>query len=123
MSDPHAQYVWVALGALLASSTTLVCCVLPAVLVSVGAGAAVVGLVTAVPQLVWMSEHNEAVIGIAAALIAISGVALWRARALPCPADARLARSCERLQRVSRTLYAISVVLLATGAAFAFAFA
>ena len=37
--------------ALLTSSATLVCCVLPAVLVALGAGAALAGLVTAVPQL------------------------------------------------------------------------
>ena len=48
MSDPHARNVGLAFGALLASSTTLVCCVLPAVLVSIGAGAAVVGLVSSI---------------------------------------------------------------------------
>ena len=59
-----------AAGALLASSATLVCCVLPAVLVALGAGAALAGLVTAVPQLVWLSEHKALVFGGAAALLA-----------------------------------------------------
>jgi hypothetical protein len=122
MSDPHARNAWLALGALLGSSATLVCCVLPAVLVSIGAGAAVVGLVSAIPQLVWLSQHKVLVFGTASVLIAISSFALWRARTLPCPVDARLARSCERLRRVGNTLYAVSVVLLAVGAAFAFAF-
>ena len=76
MSDPHARNVGLAFGALLASSTTLVCCVLPAVLVSIGAGAAVVGLVSAVPQLVWLSEHKVVVFGTAAVLLLISGIML-----------------------------------------------
>lgn len=47
-----------AAGALLASSAPLLCCVLPAFLVAVGAGAALAGLVTALPQLIWLSEHK-----------------------------------------------------------------
>ena len=47
MIDPHQRNVGVAFGTLLASSATLVCCVLPAVLVSLGAGAVLVGLVSA----------------------------------------------------------------------------
>src|SRR5262245_53761699 len=98
MSDPHARNVGLAFGALVASSTTLVCCVLPAVLVSLGAGAAVVGLVSAVPQLIWLSEHKALVFGTAGALLAISGIVLWQARKLPCPVDPALARSCLRLR-------------------------
>jgi len=120
MSDPHARNVGLAFGALLASSTTLVCCVLPAVLVSIGAGAAVVGLVSAVPQLVWLSEHKVVVFGTAAGLLLISGIVLWRARTLPCPVDPILASSCLRLRRISHALYAASTVLFILGASFAF---
>ena len=58
MRSPHRRNVGVAATALLASSATLVCCVLPAVFVALGAGAALVGLVSAIPQLVWLSEHK-----------------------------------------------------------------
>jgi len=81
-----------AAGALLASSATLVCCVLPAVLVALGAGAVLAGLVTAVPQLVWLSEHKALVFGGAAALLAVSGIALSYGRNLPCPTDPGVAR-------------------------------
>jgi len=46
---PFARNAGLAAGALLASSATLVCCVLPAVLVALGAGAALAGLVTVAP--------------------------------------------------------------------------
>jgi uncharacterized membrane protein (UPF0136 family) len=120
MTDPHKTNTIAAFGTLLATTGTLVCCVLPAVLVSLGAGAVLAGLVTAIPQLVWMSENKGIVFGIAAALLAISGVLIWRARRLPCPVDPAAARSCMRLRRISVSVYGVSVVCFAAGAAFAF---
>jgi hypothetical protein len=109
-----------AAGALLASSVTLVCCVLPAVLVALGAGAALAGLVTAVPQLVWLSEHKPLVFGSAAALLAVSGMALWYGRNLPCPIDPGAAQACRRLRRLSALLYGVALASFALGIAFAF---
>jgi hypothetical protein len=120
MMDPHQRNVGVAFGTLLASSATLVCCVLPAVLVSVGAGAALVGLVSAFPQLVWLSENKAWVFGITAILLALSGALLWHARSLPCPADPAAARSCTRLRRISGILYLVAVGSFGVGAVFAF---
>jgi hypothetical protein len=120
MTDPLRRNVGLAAGSLLASSATLLCCVLPAVLVSLGAGAAVVGLVSAFPQLVWLSEHKVAVFSVAAAMLALSGVMILNARRLPCPVDPAAARSCLRLRRVSAWLYWISAFSLALGATFAF---
>jgi hypothetical protein len=74
MMDPHARNLGAVSGSLLASAATLVCCVLPAVMVSLGAGASLVGLVSAFPQLVWLSEHKNLVFAIAAALLLASGV-------------------------------------------------
>lgn len=118
--DTHARNVGVAFGTLLASSTTLVCCVLPAVLVSVGAGSVLVGLVSTFPQLVWLSEHKVAVFASAGLLLAASGVLLWRARRMPCPADPAAALSCTRLRRVSAWLYGVSAIAFCAGTAFAF---
>jgi hypothetical protein len=115
-----ARNTGLAIGALLASSATLVCCVLPAVLVAVGAGAALAGLVTAAPQLIWLSEHKALVFGVAGALLAVSGAALWAGRRAPCPADPRLADSCRRLRRISVIVYAVALTSFGLGAAFAF---
>jgi hypothetical protein len=117
----QGRNVGIAAGALFASSTTLVCCVLPAVLVSLGAGAALAGLVSTVPQIVWLSEHKTAVFGAAAIALLIAGFMLWRARTLPCPADPQAARSCRRLRRVSVILYAVAAGAYLLGVLFAFA--
>ena len=105
---------------LLSSAGTLVCCVLPAILVALGAGAALAGVVTAVPQLVWLSEHKPLVFGTAAALLAISGGALWYGRSLPCPTEPVAARACQRLRRLAVGLYGLAVVFFTVGTLFAF---
>ncbi len=117
---PFARNVGLAAGALLASSATLVCCVLPAVFVAIGAGAALAGLVTAIPQLIWLSEHKPLVFISAGALLAISGIALWVGRRAPCPADPKLARSCQRLRWISAIVYTVALASFLLGGAFAF---
>jgi hypothetical protein len=107
-------------AALLTSSATLVCCVLPAGLVTLGAGAALAGLVTAVPQLIWLSEHKPLVFGVAGGLLIVSGAALWYGRSLPCSTDPVAARACRRLRRLSAILYGLATASFAVGAVFAF---
>ena len=120
MTSAHNRNVGIAATALLASSATLICCVLPAVLVSLGAGAALVGLVSAVPQLIWLSEHKALVFGVAGAMLVVSAVVLWNGRRLPCPTDPQLARSCMRLRALSNRLWTVAAIGYAAGAIFAF---
>lgn len=118
--DAHVRNVGVAFGTLLASGATLLCCVLPALLVALGAGATMVSLVTAVPQLVWLSERKGLVFGAAGLLLLVSGILIWRARRLPCPADPAAARACTRLRRGSATLFGVALASYAVGTLFAF---
>ena len=120
MIDPLRRNLGFAFGTLLASTATLLCCVLPAVLVSLGAGAVLVGLVTSFPQLVWLSEHKVGVFAVAGALLAVSGALIWHARSLPCPVEPRAATSCLRLRRISAILYAVSLASFTAGTLFAF---
>lgn len=112
--------LWTALLALFGSSATLLCCALPALLVALGAGAALAGLVSAVPQLIWLSAHKGYVFAIAGALLALSAVLQWRARRLPCPTDPALARLCGRSRRLSAWLLGIAVTAYLVGLLFAF---
>lgn len=86
---------------LFSSLGTLVCCVLPLVFVSLGMGAALVGLVSAAPWLVWLSAHKAWVFALSATMLAISWYSVWRQRYVPCPADRRLALACQRLRTFS----------------------
>ncbi|MFI4970275.1 MAG: hypothetical protein ACHP7D_08700 [Lysobacterales bacterium] len=117
---PLRRNLGVAAAALLAGSGTLLCCVLPALMVALGAGAALAGLVAAVPQLIWLSEHKAGVFSLAFSMLAVSGLLQWRARGLPCPADPGLARSCTRLRRASGVLWSVALACTVLGALFAF---
>jgi hypothetical protein len=121
VTNTDHRSVGLAAMALLASSATLICCVLPTVFVSLGAGAALVGLISTFPQLVWLSEHKGGVFAVAGAALVFAGVFLWHARRLPCPTDSRAARQCLRLRSISSRLFALAVLAFTLGAAFAFA--
>ncbi len=105
---------------LLASGGSLVCCALPALLVAIGAGAALSTLISAAPQLVLLSEYKEAVFLGAGVMLVFTGFMQWRARSLPCPADPALAQTCIRLRRFSLRVYGLSLVIYVAGAFFAF---
>jgi hypothetical protein len=105
---------------LLTSTGTLVCCALPALLVSIGAGAALAGLISVVPSLVLLSEYKGWVFGFCALMLLISGFMQWRNRYAPCPIEPVLAAACMRTRRISAVVYSVSVAIFVTGAFFAF---
>jgi cytochrome b561 len=105
---------------LFASSSTLVCCALPALLVAVGAGAVLAGLASNFPALIWLSEHKELSFGFSMLMLAIAGLAQWRARTAPCPIDPALAAQCMRTRAISFRIYCLSFGIFLIGAFFAF---
>ncbi len=112
--------LWSSVLSLFASSSTLVCCALPALLVALGAGAALSSLVSVFPQVVWLSEHKEGLFVFAGLAMAASGALQWRNRNAPCPTDPALRRACLQTRKVSRRVYAFSVVVYLVGGWFAF---
>jgi len=105
---------------LFASSSTLICCALPALLVALGAGAALSGLVGAFPQIVWLSEHKIGLFIFAGLMLAASGALQWINRNAPCPVDPALRNACLRTRKVSLRVYWVSVGIYLLGGFFAF---
>jgi hypothetical protein len=105
---------------LFASTSTLICCALPALLVSLGAGATLASLVSVFPQIVWVSENKEFIFLISSLLIIMGGVLQLRNRYAPCPTDPTLRQACLKTRKVSRSIYLISLFLLLIGGWFAF---
>lgn len=105
---------------LFTSTGTLICCALPALLVSIGAGAVMAGLIEAVPQITWLGKNKALVFSIAGVLLALSGAWQWHARSLPCPVDKAQAAACTRARHVSWIVWGLSVALFAVGFFFAF---
>lgn len=105
---------------LFASTSTLICCAIPALLVSLGAGAALASLVAVFPQIVWISEHKEIIFLISTGLMVIGGILQWRNRFAPCPVDPALRNACLKTRKTSLRIYLVSLVLLVVGGWFAF---
>lgn len=112
--------LWTSVASLFATSGTLVCCAIPALLVALGAGAALSSLVSVFPQIVWLSEHKEAVFGFAGLMMVASGALQWRNRHAPCPTDPALRQACLRTRKLSVVVYAVSVGFYLLGGWFAF---
>jgi hypothetical protein len=105
---------------LFTSLGTLVCCALPALLVTLGAGAALAGLVSAAPWLVELSRYKEVTFAVAGCMLVLAGIMQWRSRNAPCPVDPIQAQACRRLRRASGFIYWGAVVIYAIGFFFAF---
>jgi hypothetical protein len=111
---------WTSLVSLFASSSTLVCCALPALLVAMGAGAVLSSLVSAVPQVVLLSEHKIELFIFAGLMLTASGALQWRNRTAPCPIDVKLRDACLRTRKTAAWMYGISVAIYLIGGWFAF---
>jgi hypothetical protein len=107
--------LWTSVLSLFASSGTLVCCALPALLVTLGAGAALSSLVSVFPQVVWLSEHKVGLFVFAALAMALSGWLQWRNRSAPCPTDPQLRHACLQTRKTALRLYAFSLLVYLVG--------
>lgn len=105
---------------LFTSLGTLLCCALPALLVTLGMGAVMAGLISTAPWLTALSKHKEIVFGVAFLLLSAATIMQWLARNAPCPADPKKARSCAQLRKASWIILGLSWALLLIGFFFAF---
>ena len=107
MNDKSANFL-----SLFASSSTLICCALPALFVALGAGAAFASLITVFPFLIVLSQYKLYITLFAFVMICIAGYANYKTYHMPCPADPELGRAClQTRRRRSRYIYYFSVVL------------
>lgn len=105
---------------LFTSVSTLFCCALPALFVSIGFGAAFVSLLNVFPQLIWFSEHKIGIFIFAGTMLLANGFLRRYAKTQVCPVDVDAASACMISKRLSRIIYIVSLVLYAIGGFFAF---
>lgn len=102
LEDIHKQHsvTWLAL---FTSMSTLLCCALPIVLVSLGLGAGYAALTDSLPWLITLGKYKAVTFIVAAGLIAAS-VWLSQRPGRRCPSDPQLAAHCLRLQKWNKRL-------------------
>ncbi len=104
---------------LFASVSTLICCALPALLVTLGLGSALAGLLGQFPQLVWISEYKFWIFLASGLLLALAGLGQWQTRDMPCPIDTK-AQACESTRKWSKWIYFFSLFIYLVGLSFAY---
>ena len=99
---------------LFGSLSTLICCALPSVLVTLGAGAVVASLVSALPWLVWVSRHKEWFFVSAGLLLAVNVALVARPQGkIACAVSG--GKACEEARRWNKALLLVSVALYGFG--------
>ncbi len=105
---------------LFSSMGTLICCALPALLVSLGMGAVLAGVVGQVPALVWLSDNKSMVFSFAGLMLIANGILMWKNKDAPCPIDPDLRAACITGRKTSKYIYFASVGVFLIGGFFAY---
>ena len=113
--DDAANFV-----SLFASSSTLICCALPAIFVALGAGASFASLVSTFPFLIVLSQYKIYISFTALTVLAIAGIINYRTYFMPCPADPELGRLCLQTRQRSRMLYYLSSAIFIFASVFTY---
>ena len=102
------------------SSSTLICCALPAIFVAVGAGATLASLINVFPQLIIISQYKVLISFITLIILLVAGVMIKKSEALPCPVDPNLRTICLKTRKNSKILYYLSVIIFASASVFTY---
>ena len=105
---------------LFTSIGTLLCCALPALLVTLGMGAALAGFISVAPWITAISKYKVAIFFVAGILLALSSYFLWVNRNAPCPVDEKQAKACMFLRKFSLYIIIVSIIIYIVGFFFAF---
>ena len=105
---------------LFTSLGTLICCALPALLISIGMGASLASFVSAFPWIIFISKYKIQTFTLAAVLLIVSVYLFWQGRDAPCPSDPIQAKICSKLRFINLIMLFISLVTYLAGFFFAF---
>ncbi len=99
---------------LFASTSTLLCCALPILLVSLGMGAVVASMASNIPFLVTLSMHKAWVFAGSGVLLLLGWWVLYRSNRV-CPTDPELKHLCTKASKWNIRLYWVSVFIWLIG--------
>lgn len=112
--DNSQQQQRVTILALFTSMSTLLCCALPIVLVSLGLGTTYAALTDSAPWLVTLGEYKAVTFTLAGILIAASVWLSYRP-GRSCPTEPQLAHHCGRIQTWNKRLLILAAAAWGIG--------
>jgi FtsH-binding integral membrane protein len=96
------------------TGSTLLCCALPILLVSLGFGAVVASLNYNIPGLLFLAEHKQWTLILSALLLVGLAWVIWRPNQR-CPADAELATYCQTAKCWNKRVFWLSAGIWCIG--------
>ena len=105
------SWTWILL---FTTSGTLVCCVIPILLVSLGFGAVVATMASSASWLVALSQNKGLMFISSGTLIALAAFAVYRS-GRSCPIEPELALACERADKWNRRFINVSAAMWGIG--------
>lgn len=98
---------------LFSSLSTIFCCALPIILVTLGMGASFAAITANVPGIIWLAQHSLGVFIFATIMLSVSGYFIF-IKPQSCPIDPELAKLCTRSKKISKWVWSASVAIFAT---------
>ena len=102
---------------LFTSLSTILCCALPIILVTLGMGAVFAGLTANFPFIIWLAQKSSYLFTIASILLLVSGYFVF-IRAQTCPVDKKMAEICAKTKKFNKIVWIFSVIILVISAFF-----
>lgn len=97
---------------LFTSVSTILCCALPIILVTLGIGAVFANLTASLPFITWLAERSLYLFTIATNLLLIGGYFIF-IKPQTCPADKKLAEICNKTKKFNKIVWWMSIIILA----------
>jgi len=112
--ENKSWYRWLTL---FITSSTLLCCALPILLVSLGFGAVVASMNYNIPGLLFVAEHKYWALTLSALMLVFLAWIIWRPNQV-CPTDPELASTCQRAKIWNKRVLWFSILIWITGVFF-----
>ena len=96
---------------LFASISTIICCALPIILVTLGMGAVFASLTASFPIITWLATKTIYLFIIAVIFLLIGGYFIF-IKPQTCPANKELAKICNKTKKFNKIIWWLSVIIL-----------
>ena len=105
---------------LFTSFGTLVCCALPALMITLGMGTTLVSIIDVFPSITLISYYKKLIFIISGILITLGFAFQIRSKNILCPVDPVKANLCSKLRKISWIILFFSLIIYLIGFFFTF---
>lgn len=106
---------------LFGSFSTLFCCALPVLFVTLGIGTTFASITAVFPQIHWVTEHKTLLFIVTGILLVISYILMKYSENLSCPIEAEVKReACQNTKHLTKWIFWIAVGMYGAGGLFSY---